>query len=425
MNEKEVEMTCTTPVHATTKPSMDRRHFVKALGAGAAVAAATPHVALGSDAAGSGRKKRIKVGVIGCGSVSTKYLPSLEECDYAELVSVCDIIPERAAEAGKTYGVPHYPHIDQMLAGPDFDLFVDLTDMTEHGRLNKQVLEAGKHVWSEKPMASSYQEGKALIALAKKRGLELLAAPFVVASPQFAFMAKTLADEALGLVAAAHGSYGHTGPAWRPHFYKKGGGGCLRDLGVYQLTTLTGLLGPAKSVVAMTSILTPTRTMKDGSEIKVEVDDNTMFIMDHGNGVFSHIQSSFNYFKRSKHDSTASSAHSITIMGRDGEMSLAGYDWGPPRRRSDHGRNPWHRTARHGTPWLSVARRRLTHGRMPRYRQGTPGQAGAGIARTRGDGCRRSFSGNWPTSGNPVDVPLAIQEIDAHVGVLVRRLKDI
>ena len=140
MNEQEVEMTCTTPVHATTKPSMDRRHFVKALGAGAAVAAATPHVALGSDAAGSGKKKRIKVGVIGCGSVSTKYLPSLEECDYAELVSVCDIIPERAAEAGKTYGVPHYPHIAQMLAGPDFDLFVDLTDMNEHGRLNKQAL---------------------------------------------------------------------------------------------------------------------------------------------------------------------------------------------------------------------------------------------------------------------------------------------
>jgi len=182
MNEQEMKVTPTTAVHGATKPSMDRRHFVKALAAGAAVAAATSNVALGSDSVESGKQKIIKVGVIGCGSVSTKYLPSLKECTYAELVSVCDIIPERAEKAGKTYGVSHYPHIDQMLAGADFDLFVDLTDMTEHGRLNKQALEAGKHVWSEKPMAGSYQEGKALMELARKRGLELLSAPFVVAN---------------------------------------------------------------------------------------------------------------------------------------------------------------------------------------------------------------------------------------------------
>lgn len=326
MKKAESDKPRTTLKSSANEPT--RRDFVKAAGAGVATAATLPHIALASDTVESTKEKKTRVGVIGCGSVSTKYLPSLKECEYAELVSVCDIIPERAEEAGKKYGVPHYPHIDQMLAGPDFDLFVDLTDMNEHGRLNKQALEARKHVWSEKPMAGSHQEGKALVAIAKKRGLQLLAAPFVVASPQFAFMEKTLGDKALGLVAAAHASYGHTGPSWRPHFYKNGGG-CLRDLAVYQLTTLTGLLGPAKSVVAMTSILTPTRTMRDGSEINVEVDDNTMFIMEHGNGVFSHIQSGFNYFKKGRHDSAADSAHTMTITGRDGEMSLAGYDWAP------------------------------------------------------------------------------------------------
>jgi len=83
-------------------------------------------------------------------------------------------------------------------------------------------------------------------------------APTVVNSPQFAFMAKTLADKKLGRLAGAHATYGWTGPNWASFFYAEGGGS-MPDLGVYNLTSLTGLLGPAKSVTAMTSIITPTR----------------------------------------------------------------------------------------------------------------------------------------------------------------------
>src|SRR5687768_17101714 len=83
-------------------------------------------------------QKKIRVAVIGCGSVSTQYLPHLSKSPYVELVSVCDIIPERAANRANEYKIPnHYPHIDKMLAGPKFDLMVTLTDMQEHGRLNK------------------------------------------------------------------------------------------------------------------------------------------------------------------------------------------------------------------------------------------------------------------------------------------------
>ena len=113
-------------------------------------------------------EKKIKVAVIGCGSVSGQYLPHMSKSPYVELVSACDIIYERAQQRAKEYNIPnHYPHIDQMLAGVPFDLMVTLTDMQEHGRLNKQALNAGKHVWSEKPMANTYKEGKALLDLAK------------------------------------------------------------------------------------------------------------------------------------------------------------------------------------------------------------------------------------------------------------------
>ena len=71
--------------------------------------------------------------------------------------------------------------------------------------------------------------------------------------------AKALASGKLGKVAAAHADYGHTGPDWSAFFYEKGGGS-LPDLGVYNLTSLTGLLGPAKNVVALTSIVTPSQS---------------------------------------------------------------------------------------------------------------------------------------------------------------------
>jgi predicted dehydrogenase len=128
-------------------------------------------------------------------------------------------------------------------------------------------------------------------------------------------------------VAAAHASYGHTGPSWSSFFYEKDGGS-LYDLGVYSITTLTGLLGPAKAVVAMTGIVTPTRTIRGKGEIKVAAEDNAMLIMDHGDGVLSHVQSGFNYYMAREHSDTEPGHHTMSILGTKGAMHLAGYDWG-------------------------------------------------------------------------------------------------
>ena len=273
--------------------------------------------------------KKIKVGVIGCGSVSTQYLPHLSKSPHVELVSACDIIPERAIQRAKEYNIPnHYPHIDKMLQGPKFDLMVTLTDMQEHGRLNKQALTAGINVWSEKPMANTYAEGKALFDLANKNKLRIWGAPAVVNSPQFAFMSKTLQAGKLGKVATAHAHYGHTGPLWSAFFYEKGGGS-LPDLGVYNLATLTGLLGPAKSVVAMTSIITPERTVDNKGTIKVEAEDNAHVIMEHANGILSHVMCGFNYFDPYGHEGTGQDKPTIQIWGSHGNMGLVGYDWAP------------------------------------------------------------------------------------------------
>jgi len=273
--------------------------------------------------------KRIRVGLIGCGSVSGVYLPHLAKCPYVELVSTCDIIPARAERRAREFQIAHhYPHIDKMLAGEPFDLLVNTTDMQEHEHLNRQAIDAGKHVWSEKPIANTLAAGQQILASANNKGLRIWGAPIVVASPQFAFMARTLAAGTLGRIASAHADYGHTGPGWSSFFYEEGGGS-LPDLGVYNLTSLTGLLGPARAVTAMTSVVTPTRQIDNKGEIKVVAEDNAMVLMDHGNGVLSHVQCGFNFFNPHGHEGKQETRHTISIVGSKANLGLVGYDWEP------------------------------------------------------------------------------------------------
>jgi predicted dehydrogenase len=272
--------------------------------------------------------KKIRVAIIGCGSVSNRYIPHLQSSPSIEIVSLCDIRHERAVAQNEQYKVKAatYADIDSLLKGVPFDMMVTLTDMQKHGELNKKALLAGKHVWSEKPLANTYAEGKALLELANRKKLKLWGAPAVVNSPQFAFMSRCIREGKLGRVASAHGQYGHTGPGWSSFFYEKNGGS-MPDLGVYNMATLTGLLGPAKSVMAMLSIVNPERMIDEKGKITVEEEDNAHVLMDHGNGIISHVMCGFNYFDPHGHEAKGQQLHSIQIFGDKGNMRLIGYDW--------------------------------------------------------------------------------------------------
>ncbi|MCZ7640504.1 MAG: Gfo/Idh/MocA family oxidoreductase [Verrucomicrobia bacterium] len=312
-------------MNATTPTPVSRRQFAKStLAAGAALASGALTVR-GAETP----SRRVRTGVIGCGSVSNAYLPELTRCPFVEVVSLCDIKPERALRQAERFRIGHhYPHIDAMLAGEPFDFLVVLTDMQVHEGINRRALEAGKHVWSEKPIANTLAAGQELLRLARQKQVRLWGAPITVQSPQFAFMARTLAAGKLGRVAAAHADYGHEGPDWSAFFYEKLGGS-MPDLAVYNLTTLTGLLGPVRHVSAMLSIVTPERTVRDKGRIQVTEEDNAMVLMDHGQGVISHVQSGFNYFNPHGHDGSGEQRHTITLVGSRGFMGLVGYDWAP------------------------------------------------------------------------------------------------
>jgi predicted dehydrogenase len=311
----------------TSAKALSRRDFLLASAAGSlAVAASSSHQGT----------RRIRVGVIGCGSVSGSYLPVMVSSPYIELVSACDIIVARAERRAKQFSIPHvFPNINEMLSGPRFELLVNLTSMPSHYPVNRKGLEAGLSVWSEKPLAVRSADAKQLLLLSQKKKVGLWGAPITILSPQFKFMAETLSSGKLGKVTAAHAHYGHEGHLWSAWFFQQGGGS-LYDLGVYNVTTLTGVLGPAKAVVGMTSICTPTRKLAavdgldqpEGTEVKVEVADNEMLIMEHGNGVLSHVQSGYNYGSAEGH-SGKTDQHTIDFWGTEGDMHLCGYDWAP------------------------------------------------------------------------------------------------
>jgi predicted dehydrogenase len=306
-------------------------------------------------------EKIIKVAIIGCGSVSNRYIVHLQSSPLVKIVSLCDIKQDRAEAQNKKYniGASTYNNINALLKGNAFDLMLTLTDMQMHGALNKIALQAGKHVWSEKPLANTYAEGKALVDYAKLKGVRIWGAPAVVTSPQFEFMSKTIQAGKLGKLASAHGQYGHTGPTWSSFFYEPLGGS-MPDLGVYNMATLTGLLGPAKSVMAMTSIVNKEREIDEKGIVKVREEDNAHILLEHDNGVISHIMCGFNYFDPFGHEAKNQTLHSIQIFGDKGNMRLIGYDWEPKNVVLD---NSWteppqvHQTDDGGYQWQEGATR--------------------------------------------------------------------
>lgn len=307
----------------------NRRDFLKQSTLAGAALAGTPwrNLHAGDEAILKFKGDKIRVGQIGCGSVSGAYLPVMTKHPNVEVVSVCDIIPARAKKRADEFNIPNvYPNIDAMLAGAEFDFLVNTTSMPSHYPVNKQGLEAGKHVWSEKPMALEVSKGKELIAIARRKGVGFWAAPNCVTSPQFAFMARTIAAGKIGRVTAGRGTYGHGGPTWSAWFYEKGGGS-LYDLGVYNVTTLTGLLGPVTEVVGMTDTLYPTRKVDDKGVVKVEADENTMLIMKHVSGALSNVGTGYGYFEHEHLPRQRGKLYTVDIMGTKGAMHLQGWDW--------------------------------------------------------------------------------------------------
>lgn len=249
--------------------------------------------------------EKVRVGVVGCGVVSNgTYLPQIVKMPNVELVAVCDMYEDRARAAYTRFGAREvYTDYDEMLERSEIDLVVNLTHIQAHYDINMRALRAGKHVYSEKTLAVTVDEASVLIEEARKRGLKLGAAAATMLSPVNRRIAELLRDGAIGKVnfvvahhshaGAANFTFWTTDPTW---FYKPGAGPVL-DLGVYDLHTLTGLLGSARAVSAMSGVSVPFRTVRSGpvkgKVIDVDVDDNTLIMLDFGQATFAFVDATY------------------------------------------------------------------------------------------------------------------------------------
>jgi predicted dehydrogenase len=265
----------------------------------------------------------VRIGIIGCGSVSQAYLALAElmaSRGQIELVAACDVMPDKALALQKKFGIRHVAdHYLDILNAADVDLVLILTSMLEHGPIARAALEAGKHVLVEKPMAVSLDEAAELVALARKSPGYLLPAPHVILSPTYQTIWKRIQRGDIGPVFSARGLYGWSGPEWGKWFYQRGGGP-LFDLGVYNVASLTGLLGPAKRVMAMTGVAIPERLV-DGEPVRVETEDNAQVLIDFGQACLAVVTTGF-VFQQYRRPA-------LELYGALGTIQMLGDDWAP------------------------------------------------------------------------------------------------
>jgi predicted dehydrogenase len=280
---------------------------------------------------------RIRIGHAGCGSVSLRgilpHLTAEDMHDIVELVAVCDIDGERAKAVAKQFGAAHsYDSFEEMVNSDDLDLIVIATPISLHAAQAEMALRSGKHVFMNKTMAVNLEEADRVMKAAEESGMQFVSAPGQMHAPVLAKLRGMMKNGDFGRMywgfahqswsgqtAETYDSAGHViqrDPTW---FYKKPGGGTMYDLAVYQLHNVTGLLGPVRSVTAMSGIVQEKRIVS-GKSIDVEMDDNTWLLLDFGGSCTVMLGAAFSYDAHYLHGGL------LGLFGSDGGIEVVRTD---------------------------------------------------------------------------------------------------
>jgi predicted dehydrogenase len=196
--------------------------------------------------------KRMGVGIIGAGNISSQYLKAIRGFDVLEVRAIADLRAEAAEKRGAEYGVAP-KSVEALLADPGIDIVVNLTIPRAHVEVGLRAIDAGKHVYGEKPLGITFAEGKALVDAAAAKGLRVGSAPdtFLGGGHQ---QARAVIDSGrIGRVVGGTAFFACPGHEyWHPDpaFYYDVGGGPVLDMGPYYITDLVNLLGPVARVSA-------------------------------------------------------------------------------------------------------------------------------------------------------------------------------
>jgi len=241
----------------------------------------------------------LRIGLIGCGVISGAYLKAAPGFPVLDMAACADVRPEAAAATASEHGL-RAMSVEDLLGAGDIDVVLNLTTPAHHRNVDVAALEAGKHVYSEKPLALDLAEGRAILDAASANGLRVGCAPdtFLGGSHQAARAA--VDDGRIGQVLSGTATMmvpGHE--AWHPNpdFYYQAGGGPLFDMGPYYLTALVNLLGPVARVTAIAGRGYRERSIgsgpRAGETVAVEVDTHVAAFLGFASGAQVTLTTSF------------------------------------------------------------------------------------------------------------------------------------
>lgn len=258
--------------------------------------------------------------VVGAGMISSIYLANLTGFKNVKVKAVADIIPEKAQKMAGDFNIEKSCSVEEVLEDPSIDLIVNLTVPKAHAEVALKSVNAGKHVYSEKPLATNREDGKKLLEAAKIHGVKVGNAPDTFLGGGFQTSRKLIDDGWIGKPIAAVAFRADHGPDEHPNaafFYQKGGGP-LFDMGPYYLTDLVNVLGPAKKVTALTQTSFSERTELSkapwGKKVNVEVPTLITGAIEFHSGVLCSTVNSF--------DVWATHLPHIEIYGTTGSISI-------------------------------------------------------------------------------------------------------
>jgi predicted dehydrogenase len=269
-------------------------------------------------------ERTVRVGIVGCGTVMQgAYMAQLDRLrgrGLVEVVAAADHHESRRALVQDTFRIPRFStDARSVIEADDVDLVLVLTSVADHAELASAALEAGKHVLVEKPMAATIDDAAALIDLAERAQTYLVCAPHIILSPTYQAIWWRLQQGEIGRVHLARARYGWAGPTWNEWFYSNGGG-ALFDVAIYNITSLTGLLGPVRRVVAMAGVAIGERQVGE-TAVHVQAEDNAQVLLDFGGATFGVVTTGFTM---QQYRSPA-----IELYGSGGTLQMLGDDWAP------------------------------------------------------------------------------------------------
>ncbi|MDO8777683.1 MAG: Gfo/Idh/MocA family oxidoreductase [Burkholderiaceae bacterium] len=232
----------------------------------------------------------ISIGVIGCGNISDAYFTGAARSRLVRVKACADLNPAAAQAKATQYGVSAMS-VEQLLADPEISIVINLTIPQAHAPVALQILDAGKHVYLEKPLAATLSEARAVMARAEAKGLRVGCAPDTFFGAAHQACRRVLDSGLIGKpVGGSVAVLSHGMESWHPNpeFFFKPGGGPILDMGPYYIAQLVNLLGPVARVAACTSIGNATRTVTseplNGQVIQVEVPTTMNGVLEFVNG---------------------------------------------------------------------------------------------------------------------------------------------